>query len=145
MSDISGFGTVVTIKASNTFPNGVPISDFADDSDPIDSPALTIAETAMGLNGTLISWSNANPVPLTINIIPGSDSDENLKIIGDSNRPSRNRSSARDIITLTVVYPDGQTAVFKGGKMIDYVPTKSIASSGRMKTKPYNFMFETVD
>ncbi len=143
--DISGLGVRVTVRASRTFPVGFTISEFADDADSIDVAALTIAETAMGLNGDLLTWSNANPVPLTLNVIPNSDADRNLTIIGNANRPGRGRNSANDVITVSVVFPDGRTNLFRTGVMINYMPVNSIASAGRLKSKPYNFMFENVD
>ena len=145
MADISGFGLRVTVVASNTFPNGVNLSQFADDADSLDLPELTIAETAMGLNGDLLSWSQANPLPLTINLIPNQDDDVNMVVIGDANRVARDKDSALDVITLTIVYGNGNTATLTGGKMINYKPSDGIASSGRLKTKKYEFMFEDID
>lgn len=145
MNDVSGFGTRAIVRTSITFPLGFTVSEFADDSDPVDSPAINIAETSMGLNGDLISWSSANPVPLTLNVIPGSDSDVNLGTLGNANRVGKNRLSVRDRVTVTIVYPNGATATFKNGKMTSAPATPSVASSGRKKTNTYQFMFESVD
>ncbi len=143
-NDISGFGLVATVRASNTFPVGAPITQFADDSDPFDLPEIVIAETAMGLNGDLITWSSAVPIQVTINVIPDSEDDITLNIIGDANRVGRGRQSQRDIITIVGIYPNGRTVTCTGGKMTNYMPSTGIASSGRSKTKKYDFMFENV-
>ncbi|AWB00249.1 phage tail fiber protein [Vibrio harveyi] len=145
MSDISGFGLRVNLVAHNTFPRGISISQFSDDADSLDLPEITIAETAMGLNGDLISWSKASPIPLTLNVIPNQVDDNNLETLGDANRVGRGKNSAGDLITLTIVYGNGTTATLTRGKLIKYQPGDSIASSSRLKTKKYEFMFENID
>ena len=140
--DISGFGVGVHIVASSTFPQGFQVSQFADDSDPIDIPSIEIAGTAMGLNGDLITWTTAVPVPVNISTIPSSDDDINLSILASGNQAGRNKRPARDTITLVVVYPDETRAVYTNGVLTSAPPGKSIASSGRQKTNTYNFMFE---
>ena len=72
-------GFDVNIMASNTFPVGVIVSSFADDADPFDIPSIQIADKAMGINGDLIIWSKANPIIITLNMIPQSFSDLNRR------------------------------------------------------------------
>lgn len=144
MADISGFGLELRVIASNTLPIGVQITEFADDNDPIDFPELTIAETAMGLNGDLITWSNANPVPFTLNLIPNQDNDIAMSLVGEANRTGRGKAPARDLITIVGVYPDGRTFTLTNGKMINYNPSNGIASAGRYKAKKFDFMFENM-
>jgi len=141
--DISGFGTQIRIIASNTFPNGFTITQFADDADPVDNPATVVGDKAMGLNGDLITWSKATPLDITLNVIPASDDDQNLAILLDANLVGAGRTSAQDVITLAILYPDGTNTTYSTGKMISGVTTSSIASSGRKKTKPYAFSFES--
>lgn len=141
-NDISGFGTVVTLVASVTFPTGIILTQFADDADPIDLPKIQIAEKAMGLNGDLIKWSKANPLPLTLNVIPSSAGDESLSILAEANRVGQGKNSARDVITISVLYPDGNNVVLSQGFISDAMFGNSIASAGRMKTKAYDFFFQ---
>lgn len=140
--DISGFGLRVVVQASNTFPSGFTVTQFADDGDPLDLPSIQIADKAMGLNGNMITWSKANPVPMTINVIPGTTDDQNLQVLLAANRASSGRTPARDIITATVVYPDGSTVRLMRGKITDGPMGNSVASAGRQKTKAYVFAFE---
>lgn len=144
MHDISATGLTITLTASKTFPTGITLSAFADDADPFDIPAVTIAEGAMGLNGDLVTWSKASPTAITINLVPGSDEAENLTILGDQNRPEKGKKVAGDVITLTAVYPSGKTRTFSGGKLTSYLPGDASASAGRLKTKPFAFMFESI-
>lgn len=145
MKDISAFGLVVQVVASETFPSGINITQFADDADPFDSPAMQIRDKAMGINGDLISWSKANPIPITLNVVPGSEDDINLSVLFESNRVGKGKFGARDVISLTAIYPDGSTASFSQGVITDGMPADSAASSGRLKSKPYTFAFENVN
>lgn len=142
MQDISGFGLRVRVVASSTFPAGITLSSFADDSDPFDFPAHVITETAMGVNGDLVWWSRANPLLITLNLIPHSEDDQNMSALQEANRVGMGKNSARDEITLSAVYPDGRTITLSRGKLTSGHPGRSVASSGRMKAKTYTFAFE---
>ena len=102
-TDISAFGIRVQIFASVTFPAGITITQFADDGDSLDVPQQQIADKAMGVNGDLITWSKANPLNLTLNIIPASDDDRNMSVMLEANRVARGKRGARDVITLTAI------------------------------------------
>jgi hypothetical protein len=142
MQNISGFGIVLSIIASKTFPVGLVINQFADDADPLDVPSLQIADKAMGLNGDLIVWSKANPLVVTLDVIPGSFSDINLSILLEANRVGRGKIGARDTITMTVLYPAGNFIVLSNGVITDGMPFNSVSSAGRLKSKNYAFSFE---
>ena len=142
MQDISGFGISVTLTASSTFPNGIELTEFADDADPFDIPSQQLTETAMTLNGDHLGWSSANPIVVTLNLIPQSEDDVNLAILAEANRVGKGKASARDIITLTGVYPGGTSIILSNGFITDAMVGNSIASAGRLKSKPYNFSFE---
>lgn len=143
--DIGGFGSVLTLFASTTFPAGLTITEFADDADPVDAPSIQIRDKAMGLNGRLITWGKAVPIGLTINVIPNSDDDINLNLLFDSNRVGRGKRPVQDVIDATLIYPDGTAKNFQTGAPTDYVPTNAIASSARFKSKPYVFTFESMN
>ncbi len=143
MNNISGFGSGIYILASNTFPEGFFVSQFSDDVDPFDAPSLQIGDKAMDINGNLIVWSKANPINITIGLIPDSDDDVNMSILLDSNRISANKQSARDIITMTIIYPDGNNVVLNNGFMTDGIPFSSVSTAGRLKSKQYSFTFES--
>lgn len=144
MSDISGFGASLRILASATFPGGFEITQFADDADPLDVPTMVIGNSAMGLNGDLVSWTEANPIPITLNIIAGSEDDTNLEVLFSANRAGKNKASAKDAITLYASYPDGSKTTATVGLCTEFMPTKGIASAGRFKSRPYSFTFENI-
>lgn len=142
MQNISGFGLIANVRASRTFPLGIALTQFADDSDPLDIPGLQIADSAMGLNGDLISWSIANPIQVTLNLVPGSIDDIEMSILLEANRVGRGKVGARDVITLTLVYPSGNVVTLTSGIITDGTPSSAVASAGRLKSKSYSFKFE---
>ena len=140
-TSVTGFGIVVTLIASKTFPVGLPITQFADDADPIMINDVKIADTAMGLNGDLLAWAKAVPLPMTINVIPGSADDVNLQILANANRVGQGKSSANDVVSATIVYPDASVIVLTGGIVTNAAFGRGVSSSGRQKTKSYSFLF----
>lgn len=142
MQNISGFGLSINIVASKTFPVGLYIDQFADDTDPADLTNIQIADKAMGLNGDLIIWSKPNPIPINISVIPGSFADLNLAILLEANRVGRGKIGARDILTMNVNYPAGNFIILQRGAITDGPVASSVASSARLKSKTYSFAFE---
>jgi hypothetical protein len=144
VQNLSAFGLTGQIVASKTFPAGFNITQFADDTDPLDIPELKIADTAMGLNGDAITWSHPEMIEIVINVIPDGDADRNLFLLQDANRIAKNKQSAQDILTMTLTYPGGLIATLTEGIMITGVVSSPVQSSGRKKTKPYRFRFSNV-
>jgi hypothetical protein len=144
MENISAYGSQFVLRASTTFPIGLPISQLADDTDPFDIPEITLADKSKGVNGDLIIWATANPIEITLAVIPGSADDQNLSILAQANNPASGGTLANDVITLTGIYPDNSTIVCSKGGITAATVGKSIASAGRMKTKVYKFAFEQI-
>jgi len=143
MQDVSGFGSVINIAASNTFPLGVQIANFAGDTDPFDAESVEISGNQMGLNGDLIVWAQAKALPFRIAVIPGSVADQNLQILADANRVGPGKPSAGDVIQLAVQYPDGTATQYYNGRLLTAPFGKSAAGSGQLKTRVYGFVFES--
>lgn len=142
--DVSAIGMSLTIKASVTFPQGFTFTEFADDADGWDAPAIDIATTAMNVNGNMVVFTAPVAMTRTINAIPGSDGQRNLAIIFEANRVGNGKRSARDKITVVANYPDGSTETLSEGVMTNGMPGKSIASAGRIKSQAYTFAFESL-
>ena len=140
--DISGFGLVVNLIASNTFPTGLPLTQFSADTDAVDMPSVDIGEAEMGINGDLITWAKAVPLSGSIAFIPGSADDINMQILWDANRVAQGKQSVQDEITLTIIYPDGSQVTLIKGKIVSGPPGRSVSSSGKQKTKVYGFKFQ---
>jgi hypothetical protein len=144
MQNISGFGLSVTIYASTTFPTGVTITEFADDADPLDTPELDLADTAMGSNGDMVTWSRPQGIEVTLNVIATSEDDTNLAQIFEANRIGKNKKSAQDQITLAASYPQGGQANASPGVMVTGTALPAVQSSGRYKSRSYRFKFENI-
>ncbi len=144
MQDISGQGLQANIVASNTFPQGFNVTQFADDTDPLDIASIQLAEEAMGLNGDLVVWSKATPIPVVIGVVPGSDDDVNLSVLAEANRVGKGKISAKDEITMVITYPNGNTVTLSPGIIRDAMRGNSVASAGRNKSKVYTFRFENM-
>jgi hypothetical protein len=144
MQNISGFGLVARITASNTFPNGFTVTEFADDADPLDSPDLEVADSAFGLNGDMVVWTRPIGIEITTNVIPTSEGDQNLAVLVDANRIGKGKQSARDVIGIVFTYPSGMIVNMSPGIIITGSIVPQIASAGRFKTRAYRFRFQNI-
>lgn len=142
--EIGGFGLTLTLRASNTFPAFLSVTQFADDADPFDFPEVKVADIAMGLNGDLLTWSKASPLLTQVAVVPESDDDDNLSVLLEANRVGKSKQSARDIITLAGVYPSGKIVTLSSGRITDGMLSNSISSAGRMKSMVYKFAFQNI-
>jgi hypothetical protein len=144
MQDISIFGLEANVVASNTFPNGVNITAFANDGDPLDSPDLEVADMAMGPNGDTITWTRPQLIEISTTLIPQSDDDVNMTILLDANRVEKGKTSAQDEITIVWTYPNGMTVTCSDGKMVTGPVVQSGTSEGKAKSKRFAFKFGKV-
>lgn len=144
MQNISGFALTAVVTASRTFPSGFPVTQFADDADPLDSPDIAIAEAAYGLNGHMVTWSRANGLELVVSVIASGEDDKNLEALAMANRVGLDKSGARDVVGIVFAYPDGSKVTASNGVLTTSPLMSGVASSGRYKTKQYRFRFESV-
>jgi hypothetical protein len=144
MINISGYGLRAVLTASSTFPAGFPISAFADDADPLDSPDLDLADKAFGLNGDLLVWTRPVGIEISTNVIPNSPEDINLQTLVEANRVAKGKVGARDVIGIVWTYPDGRVVTASSGFIIHGAIIPNVSSQGRLKTRTYRFCFENV-
>jgi hypothetical protein len=142
--DISVFGLEANVVASTTFPNGVNITAFANDGDPLDSPDLEIADMAIGPNGDTISWTSPRLVEIVTTVIPQSDDDLNLTALVDANRVAKGKTSAQDEITIIWTYPNGMKVTCSDGKIVTGPVVQSGTAEGKAKSKRFAFKFGQV-
>lgn len=142
MQNLSGFGLQVRVIASKTYPSGFTVTEFADDADPFKFTELQINDTAMGMNGDLISWTKMSPIEFSLSVLAKSDADKNLAVVFEANRAARGKKSAKDIITIVGVYPDGSTITLTPGVVSKGMPGNGLAQTGRFSSKTYTFLFE---
>jgi hypothetical protein len=144
MNDVSGFGLKIRVVASLSFPSGFDVTQFADDADPFAVPSQQVRDKAMGVNGDLIVWSKANPINISLSLIPKSEDDRNMAVLFENNRVGRGKQGSRDVITMVGIYPDGSTIMLTEGAITDGMPGRGVVSAGRLQTPTYQFSFENV-
>lgn len=141
----SAFGTIVTLFASQSFPNaGINLSSFADDTDPFDVQPLTVAQVAKNVNGTMVYWANAEPINQSINLIAGADDDVSMQFLLAANTPVYGKQLANDIIRIVVLWPNGETRTYNDGVIISGSAGYSISSGQRIKTNSYALAFSSM-
>ena len=148
MENISANGLTVIASAVPSFPYLV-LTQWADDTDPLDLPEIEITGSAMGVNGDLVTWSSPKPLELSLSVIPGSTDDNNLNILFNLNRAGKLKPSTNDLVNLTFFYVSTSGLLTRkvaliGGRCSAYQPATGAASSGRKKSKTYKFVFENV-
>jgi hypothetical protein len=144
MQDISGFGLKVTVIATGTYPSGIVLTKFPDDTDPLDFPDVDIAEYFSGLNGDLIKNQHPQPIEVNLSVIAKTADAAYLETLFNANRVGLNRRSNNDVITLIVAYPDGTIRTCINGGVRSGKIADSIASDGRTATRVFGFTFEDV-
>lgn len=140
--NVSAGGLSIRLIASLKFPVGFNITALASDADPLDFPEVTIGEAELNLNGNLVSSKTPNPYNVTLNVIPGSDDDRNLDVLFQANAPRR--FAQMDDITMIVTYPDGSVRTALRGICVSYNPGKGVGANGKMKSRPYKFVFADI-
>lgn len=142
MQDVSGTGLSVWVKASKTYPQGILCTAFADDTDPMDLPEVTITESGMGLNGDLVTYSSPQPINYSLSLIPGTPEQIALDFLFEANRVAKGKKSANDVITIVINHPNGNRVTLTPGRITGGLPGLGVSSDGRTKTPTYNFVFE---
>lgn len=127
----------------------IVLTDFADDTDPLSIDEIEIGVPMFDLNGYLFRKTKLESVSCHIALIPGSDSEKELKEFMLKNLPL-NSKGVSPIKNMVVRYPsesnenEHDCAFYTGfiiGSSIGYAAT----SQGRIKTKEYSFAFKACD
>lgn len=129
------------ISATNTFPLGFEVSDFADDVDPCELPEVPLGVGVKDLNGRVFFQNVAPIIPIYVNVIAYSPSDKRLQTLYNSNLSASNKVSNSDIITLMLKYNGQMDSLYGNGKMIIGSPDVPIQARGRYRSRRYGFIF----
>lgn len=155
MIDVSMAGASITIKASGLKSN--PITEFSDEGTPIDVPALEVAAGSMNLNGNLVTWTKPAPVQISFTLIPGSESDNDLRSflravhVGGKGKTVGNAYIESMVISVPIAASNSATNKktyksydFKNGRLLSGLPAFGSNSEGKASPSTYTFMFEGV-
>lgn len=141
MFNISAVGFSMWISATNTFPLGFEVSDFADDVDPFELPEVPLGVGIKDLNGRVFFQNVAPIIPMYVNVIANSPSDKRLQTLYNSNLSASNKISNSDIITLMLKYNGKRDSLYGNGKMLIGTPDVPIQARGRYRSRRYGFVF----
>jgi hypothetical protein len=141
MENIGGFGTTVTILATKTFPVGFTLSKFSDDVAPIEFGESQVADHEFLVDGDIISFETATAVSVKVSVIPGTEDDENLNILLNSNKSIFRIGGFPDLMVMTINYPNQAPLVLNKGYIRSGPAGTSISEAGRGKGKQYEFIF----
>ena len=140
LHDVSFAGSIVKI-------DGIEITDFMDDANPIDFPDVTIANVGVNFNGIMARHSNPTPVIFSITVIPGSHSDRELSDLWQNSRVENctyntdwSKGLTCDISMANYTRQISQYH-FAGGTMISGPGGPSATGEGKMLGRTYTFAF----
>lgn len=140
--DVSAMGVSATITAIPSYPVGHTITQFADDGDSLAVADMTIMQSGMGVNGDLVVWRVPVPTQITMNLIPGTDDCKFMENLFKLNITQKNKSSSKDLITMTINHPNGNITVMTNGYIVAGKPTQDYQANGRARTRSFTLVFE---
>jgi hypothetical protein len=144
INNVAGTGITVTLTSTTTFSIPAILTNFPDDSDPLDVGDVTIGDTAMGLNGNLMTWRMPPVYEVTLSVIPNTIDDTLLTHLANMNSAGRFKFSTEDNITLSAFYPaTGTLVTYTDGVIVGAPGGTSTDGSGRQKSKSFIFRFST--
>lgn len=145
MQDTSAVGVRVRLVASVTYPLGIWLDAFPEDNDLGSNNDVEIGNDATGINGDLIWWKTGNAIDFQLPLIPNNEQEALVGRLYLANKVTKNRRVAKDIITIQVINPvSAVTTTFKNGYIRNGNPSYSYGGDGRIKSKNYQFRFESM-
>lgn len=141
MQNIGTFGLSAYLIASETAPIGFLINRFADDADSIAVREVETGQAITDLNGKVIRWTVANPLQVSIAVLPNSPDDDVLAVIYNANRVTRVTKAANDSINMVVRFPNGGIRTFVQGRILSGPASMTASADGRMRGNVYTFAF----
>ena len=141
MQDVSAFGTTITILATQSFPIGFTVDNFADDKDPLKIENIEATGYTFLIDGSLFIFDKAALIKVEISVIAASDDDINLKTMLQARKGSSSIIGLPDITTMTIAYGNGGVVMFTAGSIVSGPLGDSIEQSGRHPSNTYTFVF----
>lgn len=156
MIDISAVGSKVIINPSVGSP--ITITEFSDEGTPFDAGDVDVSTNAKNLNGQMISSRTPAVYPVSVTVIPGSDSDAMLQmllqkasIMPGGVTPISDLKIASIVLSIPAVDQSGTGAVasrsyrWTNGRIKSGPTGPSTSSEGRQSARTYTFEMEKFD
>lgn len=140
--DVSFAGSTVVI-------DGVTITDFIDDANPLDIQDTETSSVKWSCNGRMIRTSKPTGVIISVTVIPGSDSDNKLREIWKRsyvNGGEMNVGAANTPLKCIISSGNGKIGKFSftNGTCVSGAAAITSNGQGKMGGNTYTFMFERV-
>lgn len=140
--DVSFAGSVITIGGST-------ITEFVDDSNPVDIQDTETCNIEWSCNGQMIRTVKPSAVILSVTVIPGTASDNSLKRIWKEslcNGGSMNLAAANRNLTCSIRpgNPSIASFTFSGGTCLSGAAAITANGQGKMGGNTYTFAFQNV-
>lgn len=140
----------VSFAGSRVVIGGANISEFMDDSNPIDIQDTETTNIEWSCNGRMIRTIKPAAIILSITVIPGSASDNSLRKIWKKsfcNGGSVNIAQANQTLKCTVSAGNSRVGsfTFTGGTPISGAAAFTANGQGKMGGNTYTFAFENVE
>ena len=140
IKDVSFAGSSVTV-------DGITITDFMDDANPVEFQDVEVSSVGVNCNGSMIRNAKPNVIMMSMTVIPGSQSDLSLynlwkqyRVQGDWNGKWEEALSA----TVTIGSGRGSRS-FSNGTMVSGPGGPSSNGEGKMSGRTYTFAFVTAN
>lgn len=137
-------GGTIIVSGSNMFQKGIVVGEFSDEGDPFTLNPRKIRDGAMTLQTTAVYWTTAELIRMTVRVVANTPVDTSLRQFFESNAAQSFGSGSKDVVTMTISYPNGSKTTFSNGSCDSYSPAMGAAQSGRLTQSEYSFMFAKV-
>lgn len=141
--DVSFAGSTIRITGNGS----VEISNFMDNSNPIDFPDTAVSDVAINCYGQMIRNAKPNPIVMSVTVIPGSKEDNSLYNmwqryrLTDGSYDEQWRTALRATISVANKTMAKKTYEFSGGTMVSGPGGPSATGDGKMQGRTYTFAF----
>lgn len=151
MVDVSGVFPKVMI-ASTGIPPLINITNFADDSNPIDVDQIEVTGHGINVNGVLVTWEKPTAYIVSVSVLAGTEEATSLTTLLESSHARAGANFAlAPTVTLTkkigkrnmlgiITSDDGET--YTNGRIVSGPAGTSIDSEGRKQSQTFTFVFE---
>lgn len=137
MLNLTSADFTAVLATATTFPAGFALESFAD-GDALSVNGVQAADMVKGVDDATGYWYLPNIKEVSINLMPGGSSDNNLAILASAMEAKKDP----DLIQLTVTIPSMSCSiVFIDGVLVNYPPIPGISS--RLNNVTYGFKFKS--
>lgn len=140
---VTGFNTKVSLRASNTFPAPIVLTQFPGDESAISIEDIEIGQHTGGLEER-VAWNVYAPIVIDLNIIAGGENDDLLNVLLLANRAEKGKELAQDILTMSIIYPNGRIRTYGDGSIMSGPGGLTVDAERKLKTNLYKFGFDTI-